>query len=137
MTDDSGTSGTYVGGSISGTGIAVGQNATSNVSITNAADQQQLYKLIDDLKAEIQKSSMPEPMKNTLVTNVVEPMHSEVKSPEAKSKFTSFLEKLNLLSQASGATQKELETIGSIAGLIAKFGGIAFHTAAPFLAGLL
>jgi hypothetical protein len=132
MTDNSGT---YVGGSISGTGIAVGQGATSNVSIANAADQQQILKLIEDLKAEIQKSSMPDAMKSTIVESVVQPMQQDVKAPEAKSKLQSGLEKLNLLVKASGAAQSELATIGSIAGMIAKFGGIAFHTVAPFLAG--
>jgi len=132
MSDNSGT---YVGGNITGTGIAVGQGATSNVSIANAADQQQLLKLIEDLKAEIQKSSMPDAMKNTIVESVVQPMHEDVKAPEAKSKLESALEKLNLLIKASGAAQSELSTIGTIAGMIAKFGGIAFHTVAPFLAG--
>jgi hypothetical protein len=132
MTDNSGT---YVGGGISGTGIAVGQGATSNVSIANAADQQQLLKLIEDLKAEIQKSSMPDAMKSTIVESVVQPMQQDVKAPEAKGKLESGLEKLNLLVKASGAAQSELSTIGAIAGMIAKFGGIAFHTVAPFLAG--
>ena len=132
MSDNSGT---YVGGNITGTGIAVGPGATSNVSIANAADQQQLLKLIEDLKAEIQKSSMPDAMKNTIVESVVQPMHEDVKAPEAKSKLESALEKLNLLIKASGAAQSELSTIGTIAGMIAKFGGIAFHTVAPFLAG--
>jgi len=132
MSDNSGT---YVGGNITGTGIAVGPGATSNVSIANAADQQQLLKLIEELKAEIQKSSMPDAMKNTIVESVVQPMHEDVKAPEAKSKLESALEKLNLLIKASGAAQSELSTIGTIAGMIAKFGGIAFHTVAPFLAG--
>ncbi|HLH36630.1 MAG TPA: hypothetical protein VKX41_18305 [Alloacidobacterium sp.] len=136
MTDNSGT---YVGGGISGFGIAVGQGATSNVSNVNAnvnaADQQQLLKLIEDLKAEIQKSSMPDAMKSTIVESVVQPMQQDVKAPEAKSKLESGLEKLNLLVKASGAAQNELSTIGAIAGMIAKFGGIAFHTVAPFLAG--
>jgi hypothetical protein len=140
MTDNSGTSGTYVGGNISGTGIAVGAGATSNVSIANAADQQQLLKLIEELKAEIQKSSMPDAMKSTIVGSVVQPMHEGVKTPEAKGKLESGLEKLNLLLKASGAAQSELATIGTIAGTIAKFGGIAvstFHAVAPFLAGFL
>jgi hypothetical protein len=137
MTDNTGTSGTYVGGGISGTGIAVGAGASSNVSIGNVADQQQLLKLIEELKTEIQKSTMPDAMKNTIVESVVQPMSQDVKAPEAKSKLESGLEKLNLLVKASGAAQSELETIGSIAGMIAKFGGIAFHTVAPFLAGFL
>ncbi|HYK38075.1 hypothetical protein [Alloacidobacterium sp.] len=134
MTDNSGT---YVGGNISGTGIAIGAGASSNVSITNAADQQQLIKLIEDLKAEIQKSSMPDAMKSTIVDNVIQPMREDVKAPEAKNKLESGLEKLNLLVKASGAAQTELTTIGTIAGMIAKFGGVAFHAVAPFLAGLL
>jgi hypothetical protein len=137
MTDNSGTSGTYVGGSISGTGIAVGAGASVHNSIGNAADQQQLAKLIEELKAEIQKSSMPDAMKSTIVESVVQPMSQDVKAPEAKSKLESGLEKLNLLVKASGAAQSELATIGSIAGMIARFGGIAFHAVAPFLAGLL
>ena len=135
MTDDNDTRGTYVGGSVSGTGIAIGAGAVSNTSINNAADQQQLLKLIEDLRAEIQKSSMPEAMKSTIVESVVQPMHEDVKAPEAKDKLQSGLEKLNLLVKASGAAQSELTTIGTIAGMIAKFGGIAFHTVAPFLAG--
>ncbi|WP_158752375.1 hypothetical protein [Acidobacterium sp. S8] len=135
MTDDKDTRGTYVGGSVSGTGIAIGAGAVSNTSINNAADQQQLLKLIEDLRAEIQKSSMPEAMKSTIVESVVQPMHEDVKAPEAKGKLQSGLEKLNLLVKASGAAQSELTTIGTIAGMIAKFGGIAFHTVAPFLAG--
>jgi hypothetical protein len=130
MTENSGT---YVGG----TGIAVGSGATSNVSIANTADQQQLLKLIEDLKAEIQKSTMPDAMKSTIVESVVQPMREDVKAPEAKGKLEAGLEKLNLLVKASGAAQSELATIGTIAGMIAKFGGIAFHTVAPFLAGFL
>lgn len=129
-------SGTFVGGNVSGAGNAIGAGATSNISITNAADQQQLLKLIEDLRAEIQKSSMPDAMKSAIVDGVVQPMQQDVKAPEAKSKLESGLEKLNLLVKASGAAQSELTTIGTIAGMIAKFGGIAFHTAAPFLAGL-
>ncbi|GEM_PF-2565123 len=130
-------SGTYVGGSVSGQGIAIGAGASARASIHNAADQQRLLKLIDELKAEIQKSSMPDAMKSTIVESVVQPMSQDVKEPEAKSKLESGLEKLNLLVKASGAAQSELTAIGSIAGTIAKFGGIAFHTVAPFLAGLL
>ncbi|HZU09809.1 MAG TPA: hypothetical protein VFA02_07880 [Pseudacidobacterium sp.] len=137
MTDNSGTSGTYVGGGISGTGIAVGAGASANATIGNAADQQQLIKLIEELKAEIQKSSIPDAMKSTIVESVVQPMSKDVKAPEAKSKLESGLEKLNLLVKASGAAQSELATIGNIAGTIAKFCGIAFHTVAPFLAGVL
>jgi len=69
--------------------------------------------------------------------SVVQPRREDVKAPEAKGKLESGLEKLNLLVKASGAAQSELATIGSIAGMIAKFGGIAFHTVAPFLAGFL
>jgi hypothetical protein len=137
MTEGGGTSGTYVGGGITGTGIAVGAGASESVSVQNAADQQQLIKLIEDLTAEIQRSSIPNAMKSTIVENVVQPMKEDVKAPEAKSRLESGLEKLNLLIKASGAAQTELATIGTIAGMIAKFGGIAFHTVAPFLAGIV
>ena len=124
-------SGTYVGGSITGTGIAVGQNAQAHVS---SADLGQITALLAELRAAVEQSAVPASTKNVILNQAVAEMSSGLSSPDPKSGLEKGLSKLNMLVEASGTVDKGVSTIGAIAEKIAKYGGIAFSAAAPFLA---
>lgn len=133
MSDEkfSNNSGTYVGGSITGTGIAVGQGAQAHVT---TADIGQITALLAELRSAVEKSDVPAPTKNVILNQAVSDMSTSLASPDPKSGLEKGLSKLNMLVEASGAVEKEVTSIGSIAKKIAEYGGVAFKVAAPFLA---
>jgi hypothetical protein len=126
-------SGTYVSGGVHGTGIAIGAGASARVQMTST-DLAQVGALLDQLKSAIQASAIPEPAKKVILNQAVNEMAAGLQSQEPKGGLEKGLTKLNMLVEASGAVEKEVSTIGSIAKKIAEYGGIAFSAAAPFLA---
>ena len=123
-------------GSVSGTGIAIGDHAQAIVTITGSQSKE-LEGLLAQLREEIRKADIPETTKTVILNKALPAMEQGARTGEAKSGLENGLERINDQLEGVGAAAKNVsgivDTVAKIAGVV----GIAVRTVAPFLAGLL
>ncbi len=123
-----------VGGSVSGTGIAIGNQARADVTINQQSAE--ILKLLDQLHQEIQRANLPEPQKEVLARAIPD-MQQAAQSENPKPGVTAGLNRLNDNLQLVGAAAGNVSGIVKTIAEIATAAGVAIHVAAPFIATLL
>ncbi len=109
------------------------QNVTSGIS---PGELRHIVGLLANLRAEIQKSPLPDTTKASL-TEHVETMHQAAQSGDVQSGFTGALKGINEQLAQVETTGDRVSGIITVLGKIAGIAGIAIKTVAPFVAGLL
>ena len=123
-------------GSVSGTGIAIGQDVQSTVTITQG-QQQELFDLIKQLQQEIHNAQIPDGAKQVLLEKAVPEMNQAVQSEDPKSGFQRGLERIDEQLQGAGAVAEHASGIVDTVAKIAKTIGIPLIHAAPYIAALI
>jgi hypothetical protein len=128
---------TYVStGNVTGTGISIGKDVHTSVTI-NQQTQQELLDLIQQLQTEIQSAQIPDGAKSVLLTKAVPEMSQAVQSEDPKAGFQRGLERIDEQLQGAGAVAEHASGIVDTVAKIAKTIGIPLLHAAPYLAALL
>ena len=123
-------------GNVSGTGIAIGDHAQATVTF-NQQKQDEVLNLLQQLRAEIQKSAISEGAKNVLLTKAVPEMQKAVTSNDPKSGLERGLERVNNQLEGVDNAAKHVGGIVDTVAKIAQTVGIGIKIVAPFLASLL
>jgi O6-methylguanine-DNA--protein-cysteine methyltransferase len=123
-------------GNVSGTGIAIGQDAQATVTI-NQQTQQELLDLIKQLQQQIQDAQLPEGAKAVLLEKAVPEMTQALQSKDPKSGFQRGLERVDEQLQGAGAVAEHASGIVDTVAKIAKTIGIPLLHAAPYIAALI
>lgn len=123
-------------GNIQGTGIAIGHGASADVKI-NQENRDEIIGLLEQLRAEIKQSSIPEGSKNVLLSKAVPEMEKAMKTEDPKSGLEKGLERINDQLEGVGTVAGNVSGIVQTVAKIAKTAGIAVKIAAPFLSTLL
>jgi hypothetical protein len=126
----------YVGGNVTGNAIAVGAGAQAIGTIAQN-DRQQIADLLEQLRREVHKASLPASAKDGLEAQAIPEMHKALQTDQPTSGLEQGLRTTNLLLQGAGAVAKDVSGIVDVVHKIAQYSGIAIKTVAPFVAGLL
>ncbi len=124
----------YKFGNISATNMQVGDNATMTVT---QGGREEISELIKLLRTQIQQAAIPENAKNELTVQVVPALEQATHAPDPKPGLGSGLTRLNDNLERIGITTDKVSGIVGTVAKIASAAGIAIHTVAPFVAGLL
>jgi len=123
-------------GNVSGTGIAIGQDAQATVTITQG-QQQELLDLIKQLQQQIQEAQLPDGAKQVILQKAVPEMTQAVQSEDPKSGFQRGLERVDEQLQGAGVVAEHASGIVDTIAKIAKTIGIPLLHAAPYIAALI
>ena len=123
-------------GSIKGEGIAVGHNAKASVKITQEISNE-ILDLLEQLRTEIQRATIPDSAKNILLSKAVPEMEEAIKSDEPKSGLERGLERINDQLEGVGVTASNATGIVEKVTKIAQTAGIALKTVMPFISAIL
>jgi hypothetical protein len=130
-------SGNIKTGNISGNqGLAIGQGASANVTITSGVDAGQLANLIAQLRKDINEAPIPEPAKRVMLERAV-PAIEEGAAKKQPDKAASGIERIN--DQLEGLAVG-VEHVSRIGETVKKIGGllsVGLPVAAPYLAKLM
>ena len=121
---------------ITGTGVAVGENATAIVNI-GRQERDEIRAQLTQLRAGIEAAALAEGVKKVLLKNVIPPMEQAVESDQAKAGLEGGLTRINDQLESAAATAGHVSGILTAVQTIAEKAGIALAAAAPFLARLL
>ena len=126
-------------GNISGTGIAVGDDAKAEVTIIQKTQQNQdeIITLLEKLRKEIANARIPDSTKNVLLNKAVPGMDQAIRSTDPKSGLERGLERINDQLEGAGAVASNVSGIIDTITKIAKSAGIVIKTVAPFVSALL
>src|SRR5919108_4472017 len=123
-------------GDISGTGIAIGQDVQSTVTITQG-QQQELLDLIKQLQEQIQAAQIPDGAKQVILQKAVPEMKQAVQSEDPKGGLQRGLERIDEQLQGAGAVAEHASGTVDTVAKIAKTIGIPLIHAAPYIAALI
>ncbi len=123
-------------GNVSGTGIVFGSNNQTTV-VMQSGTEKEILTLVEELRAQIEQSSLPEGAKSVLLSRVVPSMQEAAKSPQPAPALKASIERVNdvltTANTAAGNVQGIVASVAKIAGLV----GLGIKVVAPFVASLL
>jgi hypothetical protein len=123
-------------GDVSGTGIVIGTHNRVNVNVQTGV-QKEVLSLLEELRHQIETSTLPEGTRNVLVNRVLPDMQAAAKSPQPAPGVERGLSRLNDQLEAVGTTAQKVQGIIGTAAKIASAVGLGIHAVAPFLGSLL
>jgi hypothetical protein len=123
-------------GNVSGTGIVLGSDNQTTVVVQTGAEKE-ILSLVEELRAQIEQSALPEGTKSVLLSRVVPSMQEAAKSPQPAPALKASIERVDDVlasaNTAAGNIQGIVASVAKIAGLV----GLGIKVVAPFVASLL
>jgi len=116
--------------------VQFGNNNTATVNMSEQT-RQDLLKLLDDLRQQIQQANISAGAKQVLAEQIVPQMQQALKAPDPKPGLTEGLKSISQNLQVMDANVGHVAGIVGSLGKIAAAAGIAIKFVAPFVAGLL
>jgi hypothetical protein len=123
-------------GDVSGTGIAIGQDVQSTVSV-NQGTQRELLDLLQQLQSDIRGARVPQGAKDVLLTRALPEMEKAARSEDPTSGLQRGLERVDEQLQGAGVLAEHVSGLIGTAAKIAAAIGVPLVHVAPYLAALL